>query len=224
MFTQSYGDVMKSRDLKTIHDLIVSDYKIEAIGNGKFTHSFKPATTNTLYQFEANGTPEVVGGERYNIGYYDDEHGNKIIDTSCLSKNTVVNPMLSYLYATKLSEGKHEVNKGKNDDRVSHTAQDGYYWGKKYAWREFGLVISKDAFYAYLKEIKHPKVECITRNPDMEFSNSGEPSMAYKEEGLADAVNSLIASAVKMTKVRFKSPLYSKQFVIRGIEAITDKR
>jgi hypothetical protein len=103
-------------------------------------------------------------------------------------------------------------------------AQDGYCWGKKYAWREFGLVISKDAFYAYLKEIKHPKVECITRNPDMGFSNSGEPSTAYKEEGLADAVNSLIASAVKMTKVRFKSPLYSKQFVIRVIEAITDKR
>jgi hypothetical protein len=213
---------MKSRNLKTIHDLIVREYKIEPNGNGKFTHSFKPATTNTIYQFEANGTPEVVEGERYNIGYYEDEHGNKIIDTSCLSKNTEVNPMLSYLYATKLSEGKHEVNKGKNDDRVSHTAQDGYYWGKKYAWREFGLVFSKDALFAYLKEINHPKVECITRNPDMAFRN--EPSTAYKEEGLTDAVNSLIASAVKVTKVRFKSPLYSKQFVIRGIEAITDKK
>lgn len=213
---------MKSRDLKTIHDLIVSDYKIVPNGNGKFTHTFKPATTDTVYQFEANGTPEVAEGERYNIGFYEDEDGNKIIDTSCLSKNTEVNPMLSYLYAMKLSEGKHDVNKGKNDDRVSHTAQDGYYWGKKYAWREFGLVISKDAFFAYLKEIKHPTVECITRNPDMPFSN--DPSTAYKEEGLADAVNSLIASAVKVTKVRFKSPLYSKQFVIRGIEAITDKK
>jgi len=215
---------MKSRKLKTIHDLIVSDYKIEAIGNGKFNHSFKPATTNTLYQFEANGTPEVTEGERYNIGYYDDEHGNKIIDISCLSKNTEVNPMLSYLCARKLSEEKHEVNKGKNDARVSHNAQDGYYWGKKYAWREFGLVISKDAFHAYLKEIEHPKVKCITRNPDMEFSNSEEPSIAYKEDGLADAMNFLITSAVKETKVRFKSPLYSKQFVIRGIEAITDKK
>ncbi|WP_282130418.1 hypothetical protein [Pseudoalteromonas aliena] len=215
---------MKPRYLKTIYDLIVRDYKIEPIGNGKFIHSFKPATTNTVYKFEANGTPEVEEGERYNIGYYDDANGNKIIETSCLSKNTDVNPMLSYLYATKLSEGKHNVNKSKNDERVSHTAQDGYYWGKKYAWREFGLVISKDAFFAYLKEINHPKVECITRNPGMGFSNSGEPSTAYKEEGLADAVNSLISSAVKITKVRFKSPLYSKQFVIRGIEAITDRK
>jgi len=213
---------MKSRELKTIHDLIVSDYKIEPIGNGKFTHSFKPATTNTIYQFEANGTPEVKEGERYNIGFYENEYGNKIIDTSCLSINTEVNPMLSYLYASKLSEGKHDINKGKNDDRVSHTAQDGYYWGKKYAWREFGLVISKDAFYALLKEVNHPKTECITRNPAMPFSN--ESSTAYKDEGLADVMQSLIASAVKVTKVRFKSPLYSKQFVIRGIEAITDKK
>lgn len=213
---------MKSRNLKTIHDLIVSEYKIVPIGNGKYLHSFKPATTNTVYQFEANGTPEVVEGERYNIGYYDDEHGNKIIDTSCLSLNTQVNPMLSYLYASKLSEGKHDSNKAKNDERVSHAAKDGYYWGKKYAWREFGLVVSKNAFFAYLKEIKHPKVKCITSNPDMGFSN--EPSTAYKEEGLADAVNALIASAKKATKVRFKSQLYSKQFVIRGIEAITDKK
>jgi hypothetical protein len=222
MFTGKYGDIMKSRELKTIHDLIVSDYKIVPIGNGKFIHSFKPATTNTVYQFEANGTPEVTEGERYNIGFYDDEHGNKVIDTSCLSKNAEVNPMLSYLYATKLSEGKHEVNKSKNDNRVSHAVKDGYYWGKKYAWREFGLVISKDAFFAYLKEIKHPAVNCITNNSDMAFSN--EPSTAYKEDGLADAVNALISSAVKVTKVRFKSPLYSKQFVIRGIEAITDKK
>jgi hypothetical protein len=213
---------MKSRALKTIHDLIVSDYKIEPIGNGKYIHSFKPSTTRTIYQFEANGTPEVVEGERYNIGYYVDEHGNKIIDISCLSKNTEVNPKLSYLYAKKISEGKHDVNKAKNDGRVNHTAQDGYYWGKKYAWREFGLVISKDAFFAYLKEINHPKVQCFTRNPDMVFGN--EPSTAYKEEGLADAVNELISSAVKVTKVRFKSPKYSKQFVILGIEAITDKK
>lgn len=213
---------MKSRDLKTIYDLIVSDYKIIAKGDGKFIHSFKPATTNTLYQFEANGTPEVIEGERYNIGYYEDEHGSKIIDTSCLSKNTEVNPVLSYLYATKLSEGKHEINKQKNDDRVSHSATDGYYWGKKYAWREFGLAISKDAFYAYLEEIKHPQVEWITSNPAMGFSN--EPSTAYKEDGLADAIHELIASAVKATKVRYKSALYSKQFSIKGIEAITDKK
>lgn len=214
---------MKSRELKTIYDLIVRDYKIEPSSNGKFIHSFKPSTTDTVYQFEANGTPEVIEGERYNIGFYEDKHGNRIIDTSCLSKNTEVNPMLSYLYATKLSEGKHDVNKGKNDARVTHTAQNSYYWGKKYAWREYGLVISKDAFYAYLKEIKHPTIECITENPDMSF-NSNDSSIAYKEDGLADAIHSLIASAEKSTKVRFKSPLYSKQFTIRGIEAITDKK
>jgi hypothetical protein len=37
-------------------------------------------------------------------------------------------------------------------------------------------------------------------------------------------MHSLIASAVKVTKVRYKSPLYSKQFAIRGLEAITDRR
>lgn len=213
---------MKSRDLKTIHDLIVSDYKIEPIGNGRFIHSFKPATTKTVYKFEANGTPEVIEGERYNIGFYDDSVGNKIIDPSCLSRNTEVNPMLSYLYAKKLSEGKHEINKGKNDARVSHTAVDGYYWGKKYAWREFGLFMPKDAFYSYLKKINHPKVKCVTNNPDMPFSN--QASIAYKEEGLDDAMNALISSAKKATKVRFESPLHSKRFIIRGIEAITDKK
>ncbi|WP_298692171.1 hypothetical protein [uncultured Sulfuricurvum sp.] len=213
---------MKSRGLKTIHDLIVRDYKIEPIGDGKFLHSFKPATTETTYQFVANRIPEVVEGERYNIGYYEDDVGNKIIERSCLSKNTEVNPMLSYLYATQLSSEKHDINKAKNDERVSHTAQDGYYWGKKYAWREFGLVIPKDAFYSYLDEIIHPQVECITRNPDKPFNN--EKSIAYKEDGIADAINALIASAEKKTKVKYKSPLYSRQFTIRGIEAITDKK
>lgn len=213
---------MKSRELKTIHDLIIRDYHIEPIGDGKFLHSFKPASTDTLYQFVANRTAEVTEGERYNIGYYEDDIGNRIIEPSCLSKNTEVNPMLSYLYATKLSDEKHSVNKAKNDERVSHNAQDGYYWGKKYAWREFGLVIPKDAFYSYLDEINHPKVECITSNPDQQYGN--EKSIAYKEEGLANAIKALISSAEKKTKVRYKSPLYSRQFTIRGIEAITDKK
>lgn len=213
---------MKSRELKTIHDLIVRDYKIESIGDGKFLHSFKPATTETIYQFIANGTPEVTEGERYNIGYYEDEVGNKIIEPSCLSKNTEVNPLLSYHYALQLSKEKHDVNRRKNDERVTHTANNGYYWGKKYAWREFGLMIPKDAFYSYLEEINHPKVECITQNPDMPFSN--EQSIAYKEEGLLDTIKNLIESAEKITKVRYKSPLYSRQFTIRGLSAITDKK
>lgn len=213
---------MKSRDLKTICDLIVSDYKIEPIGKGKYLHSFKPLTTQTIYQFEANRTPEVAEGERYNIGFYEDDLGNKIIDLSCLSPNSDINPKLSYLYATNFAKGKHKVNASKNDSRVNHNAKDGYYWGKKYAWREYGLFISKDAFYSYLKEIKHPSVECVTNDPSKPYSNT--TSIAYKEEGLADAMYSLILTAEKANKIRFKSKLYSKQFTIRGIEAITDKK
>ncbi|MFH0709378.1 MAG: hypothetical protein V2A75_04140 [Pseudomonadota bacterium] len=213
---------MKSRELKTIHDLIVRDYKIEPIGGGKFHHSFKPATTETIYQFVANGIPEVTEGERYNIGYYEDEVGNKIIEPSCLSKNSEVNPTLSYHYSLQLAKEKHDVNKAKNDERVIHAAHDGYYWGKKYAWREFGLIIPKDAFYSYLDEINHSKVECVTQNPDISFNN--EKSIAYKEEGLINAIKDLIDSAEKVTKVHYKSPLYSRKFTIRGLDAITDKK
>lgn len=213
---------MKSRKLKTIHDLIISNYEIHAVGDGKFIHSFKPATTNTRYQFEASGTPEVIEGERYNIGYHEDDNGNKIVDISCLSRSDEINPRLSYLYAMELSKKRGIVNKYKNNDRVNPTVQDGYYWGKKYAWREFGLVISKDAFHSYLQEINHPKIQCIISNPDMSFSN--ESSIAYREAGLEDAIRELIESAEKVTKVHFKSRLYSKRFIIKGIEAITDKK
>lgn len=214
---------MKSRELNTIHDLIVTDYKIEAIDDGlKFLHSFKPKTTDTVYKFTANGTPELEEGERYNIGYYIDEAGDKIVDISCVAKSGEVNPMISYTFAKHLSETKHKVNKEKNDARVLHDRKDGYYWGKKYAWREFGLVIPKGAFFAYLDEINHPKIECVTQNPDMPFQN--EPSTAYLEDGLEDAITNLLVSAKKATKVRFTSPLYSKQFTIRNIDAITDKK
>ncbi|WP_110457297.1 hypothetical protein [Shewanella algidipiscicola] len=214
---------MKSRELKTIHDVIVSDYTIEDMGDGKFLHHFKPKTTNTRYQFIANGTPEVEEGERYNIGYYNDADGNNIIELSCMSKNNEVNPMLSYLYSKQYSKERHVSNKAKNDQRVSHTATDGYYWGKKYAWREFGLAIAQDAFHAYLKDIKHPQVDCTTTNPDLPYTTN-DASIAYKEEGLATAIEALIASAVKVTKVHYESPLYSKRFTIRGISAVTDKK
>jgi hypothetical protein len=213
---------MKSRDLKTIYDVIVTEYALTHISGGRFLHTFKPKTTDTVYQFEANGTPEIEEGSRYNIGFREDEEGRKIVDLSCISKSDSVNPMLSYLYSKKFSKDRHAVNKEKNDVRVTHTATDGYYWGKKYAWREFGLVISKDAFYAYLEQIAHPKVSCITANPDMIFST--DPSIAYKEDGLDDAMELLIMTAVKQSKALYKSPHYSKKFSIRGIEAITDKK
>lgn len=43
---------MKSRDLKTIHDLIATNYQKLDLGNGRFLHTFQPATTDTTYQFE----------------------------------------------------------------------------------------------------------------------------------------------------------------------------
>ncbi|WP_045459893.1 hypothetical protein [Vibrio hyugaensis] len=214
---------MKSRDLNTIHDLIVSNYRIEAIGGGKFLHSFTPATTPTVYKFIANGAPEVEEGQRYNIGYFVDEEDNRIVDLSALSKNTEVNPIISLLFAKEESKGKHAINKGKNDERVKHDVEDGYYWGKKYAWREYGLVVPKQVFYDYLKEIEHPHIECETINPDLPFT-ANEKSIAYLDDGLAEAIEALIDSAEKVTKTLYKSPLFSRRFTIRGIAAITDKK
>jgi hypothetical protein len=214
---------MKSRELNTIHYLIVSNYKIEPIGNGKFLHSFTPATTETVYKFIANGTPEIEEGQRYNIGYFIDENGDKIIELSALSKNTEVNPTISLLFSKELSKENHNINKGKNDTRVNHHATDGYYWGKKYAWREYGLCIPKDVFYSYLEEIKHPFVECETINPDLQIK-SNDKSIAYRDEGLSHAIDSLILSAKKVTARYYKSDLFSRRFTIRGIAAITDKK
>ncbi|MDA1379582.1 hypothetical protein PCI56_06505 [Plesiomonas shigelloides subsp. oncorhynchi] len=119
---------MKSRNLSTIYDLIATDYRIEAIGDGKFRHSFHPKTTDTIYEFIANGAPEVEEGQRYNIGYVTDDNGRNIIEISCLSKNTEVNPMISYIYAQQMSKSKHAINKQKNDDRVTYDNSKGYFW------------------------------------------------------------------------------------------------
>lgn len=217
------GFNMKSRELKTIFDLIVSNYTISPVGSGKFEHSFTPSTTTTVYKFIANGTPELIEGERYNIGYVENVTGEKIVDPSCLSKNSEVDKNISFQYASLLSKEKHNSNKLKNDQRVNYTVQDGYYWGKKYAWREFGLFISKDVFYKYLEEINHPKTECLTINPDMPYGVN-EASIAYREDGLMEAMKELVDSAERVSKVYFKSPLYSRKFAIRGIQAITDKK
>lgn len=218
-----YGVIMKSRELNTIPDLIVSNYKIISNGDGKFTHSFTPENTDTVYKFVANGTAEVEEGQHYNIGYYTNENNEKIIELSCLAKIKDVNPKLSHLFAAQEAQGKHAVNKAKNDTRVQHDATDGYYWGKKYAWREFGMVIPHGAFYAYLEEIGHPTISCVTSNPDLQYQNNSE-SIAYKEEGLENAIERLITSAKKVTAARFESPLYSKRFVIKGIAAVTDRK
>ena len=213
---------MKSRDLFTIHDLIASNYTITKLASGKYLHKFTPANTSTVYEFEANATPVVTEGERYNIGFSVDSKGRNIIDLSALSLTSVVNPMLSFLAAQQIAKGNYAVEKAKNDQRTIHTATDGYYWGKKYAWRMFGTVIAQEAFYSYLEEIGHPSVPCITRDPNLPFSN--DQSTAFKDDGLEVAMRNLIASAVKVSGAYFKSPLYSKKFTIKGINAITDKK
>ena len=213
---------MKSRDLHTIHDLIASNYTISPLPNGKFLHKFTPKTTNTVYEFEANSASVIEAGERYNIGFIVDKNGKNIIELSALSKTAEVNQFFSYAFAQQIARENRPTEKAKNDQRVTHKAKDGYYWGKKYAWRMFGTVISKEAFYTYLEEIKHPSVPCITSNPDMGFQN--EQSTAYKEKGLEEAVRNLISSASKVSPAYFKSPLYSRKLSIRGVKAITDKK
>lgn len=121
---------MKSRELLTINDLIASNYTITKLASGNYLHKFTPATTATVYEFEANATPVIVEGERYNIGYTVDSKGRNIIDLSALSPTSQVNPMLSFLAAQQIAKGNYTVEKAKNDQRVTHSAKDGYYWGK----------------------------------------------------------------------------------------------
>lgn len=213
---------MKSRDLITKHDVIASNYKISPLKGGKYLHTFTPATTTTIYQFEANSSPIVTNGERYNIAYSVDEFGNNIVDISTMSKTSQVDPIISYMAAKQAALEIHSIEKAKNDQRVKHFASDGYYWGKKYAWRRFGLAISSPAFHSYLEEIKHPSIPCKTQNPDLPYQN--EDSIAYRENGLEETIEKLISTAKRVGGPYFKSPLYSKKFQIKGINALTDKK
>jgi hypothetical protein len=213
---------MKSRDLFTIHDLIARNYKIIQLPNGKYLHSFTPKTTNTVYEFEASSSPVIEERERYNIGFSIDQKGKNIIELAALSKTAEVNPFFSYAFAQQIARENKSTEKIKNDQGVTHNATDGYYWGKKYAWRMFGSAISKDAFYSYLEEINHPSVSCTTNNPDLPYQS--EPSTAYKEEGLEEAMRDLISSARKISLAYYKSPLYSRKLSIKGVKAITDKK
>ena len=212
---------MKSRELKTIHDLIVTNYQKKDLGNGRYLHTFQPATTDTIYQFEANVEDVVIEGERYNIGFTEDD-GVKTIDTSCLSKCSVLDKDFSYQYARNMSKQKHE----ENDSRVKYSATDGYYWGRKYAWREYGLALPREAFESYLIEcIGHPYIECQVIT---EGYPQGDDSIAFLDDGLADAIDDLIQSAIIVNKgPYFKSPLYfggKRRFTIKGVPAITDKK
>lgn len=213
---------MKSRDLFTTPNLIASNYTVTKLEDGKYLHKFTPQSTSKEYEFTANKEPVIEEGERYNIGYTVDSNGRNIVEVSSLSKASLVNPIFSFMTAQSLAQETYVAEKAKNDHRVNHSAPDGYYWGKKYAWRMFGTVISKGAFFEYLKEINHASVTCITSDPDLPYGS--DESIAYREEGLRDAVMNLISSAEKVSAAFYKSPLYSKKFSIRGINALTDKK
>jgi hypothetical protein len=213
---------MKSNELHTIHDVIVTDYTITKLPGGTARHQFRPSTTSTIYEFEANAVPVVKEGGRYNIGFTVTPDGRNVIDHSALSPSGLVNPMFSYIAAQQIASEKYDEEHEKNDRRVSHAATEDYYWGKKYAWRIFGACIAKEAFFSYLEEIHHPSVPCITQDSDYPASNT--QSIAYAETGLEEAVKRLIASATKVTGAYYKSPLYSKKFAIKGINALTHKK
>jgi len=183
---------MKSRALLTTPDLIASNYTTTSIGNGRFIHSFTPSTTATVYEFEANAGNYITNGQRYNIGY-EVIDGKNIVDTECISKTSIVNKYISYATAQHEALNKHDINKGNNDTRVIHTATDGYYWGKKYAWREFGMCLPSGAFHEYLKFINHPTIVCKTVTPGYPV---GDDSFAYLEAGLQKAIEDLIDSAI----------------------------
>lgn len=213
---------MKSRSLHTVHDVVVSNYAVTQLPSGKYRHRFTPATTDTLYEFEASDAPALTEGARYNVGYYVDEQGRNIVDTSTLLLVSEVNPKLSLAAARNNSQAIYADERKKNDERVTHRGSAGYYWGKKQAWRVFGLVIPKSAFYAYLDEIGHPTVECVVYDPGSGHGHT--KSIAYLENGLERAVEDLISTAVPAAKGYYKSPRYSKQFSIYGPEAMTDKK
>ncbi|WP_223669851.1 hypothetical protein [Kangiella shandongensis] len=213
---------MRDRKLLTVYDVIVDNYNIEEIGEGHYLHTFTTKTTGNKFEYEGKSIEIVEENERYNIGY-EKIGGRNIIALHSLSKVSSVNKNISYNYAKQIASEDFNINKQKNDDRVSHSASDGYYWGKKYAWRAYGgIVIAKEAFFNYLDEINHPSVSCITDDPDKPFA--GNESIAYKDEGLEEKLDALIETAEKSGKRFYKSELYSKKFIIKGIKAITDKK
>lgn len=207
---------MKSRELHTTPVVVVSNYRISPHFGGKFLHEFTPESTNTAYQFIANQEPLLEEGERYSFGYKI-ENGVNWVDTSAMVKAESVDPDASFYVARLLGEELRQVESRKSDERVTHTANDGHYLGKKYAWRIYGMAIPRDVFDLYLEYIGHPSVSCFT---------DGSRSVAYLEDGLATAIDGLRASLSRVANNRFRSSLVPKKkwFHVKGISAITDKK
>lgn len=207
---------MKSRELLTTPVLIVKNYQIMPHSSGKYLHSFTPETTSTTYQFIAAQEPVLESGQRYNIGYTA-EDGVNWVDMAATARAYDVDKDKSFYVARELGRQIRAIQTKKSDERVVHRARDGYYLGKKYAWRLYGMAIARGAFEAYLRDISHPSVPCLTDDND---------SIAYKEEGLSEAMDALCKSAIRIDGNRFKSPRLpsKKSFQIKGISAITDKK
>ena len=167
----------------------------------------------------------LVDGDRYSVGF-EVINGHNYVDVYSLGKAASFDKDLSYSVAKHFSDTKSGENQEKNDTRVSYAAGDeDYYWGRKYAWRQYGLVISRNAFDAYLEEIKHPAVNCVTSNPDLGVVGFTENSIAYADTGLEAAMDALIQTAVRVGAGQyFRSPHYSKKFQIRAPSAISDKK
>lgn len=209
---------MKSRDLQTTPVLVVSNYTITPDPSGKYLHRFTPESTPTVYQFFANKEPLLTEGERYNVGYEVD-NGVNLVDISATARADEVNPSISHYVARKLGEQKRAVETQKSNERVIHSAKDGAYLGKKYAWRIYGMAVARNTFDEYIETINHPHIKCLTND---------SASVAYKDANIDTAMDALINSCVKVgnTGNRFRSSLLpgKKWFMVKGLEAITDKK
>ncbi len=209
---------MKSRELKTTPVIVVSNYTVTPDPSGKFLHVFTPETTPTKYQFLANAEPLLEQGSRYNIGY-ETTNGINWVDVSATAKADEVTPSVSHYVVRQLGEQRRAVETAKSDSRVAHSATDGRYLGKKYAWRIYGMAVARDTFDDYMEAINHPRVTCST---------DGSASIAYKDAGIDSAMDALINSCVRVGNAgnRFSSPLLpsKKWFQVKGISAITDKK
>lgn len=210
---------MRKKELHSVYDVKIRNYNIQKCGN-TFLHSFTPATTETIYQFQGDSVPVLIEGEHYNIAFTPAADGINVVDPSVLSFASAVNPMLSYLAAKKLAIEKFAEEKEKNDTRCRHEGTGDYFWAKKQAWRLFGAFMSEGSFIQYLDEIGHRSVPC-RMVPDDHVPSW---STAYAESGLEEAAFLLVSTAQKATSVLYKSMVYSKTFAIKGIPAISHKK
>lgn len=206
---------MKSRDLLTTPTIVVSNYRIIESEN-TFLHSFSPETTKTNYCFFGGDQPLLEEGQRYSVGFRSQE-GVNWVDLAATARAGDVDKNKSLYVARILGEEGRQLETSKSNSRVIHSAVEGLYLGKKYAWRIYGMAVARDTFDAYLKDIGHAAIPCTT---------DGTASIAYRDAGLAQAMQLLIDSAVRIQENRFRSHLLPSKdwFQIKGIPAITDKK